>query len=58
MNTVNFPTYVKSSKARAWIEEMVALCKPDHVHWCDGSQAEYDNLCELACQQRHFYQTQ
>ncbi len=27
------------------IEEMVALCKPDNVHWCDGSQAEYDNLC-------------
>ena len=25
---------------------MVALCKPDHVHLCDGSQAEYDRLCE------------
>ncbi len=47
MNTVGFPAYVKNSKARAWIEEVVALCKPEQIHWCDGSQAEYDNLCDL-----------
>jgi phosphoenolpyruvate carboxykinase (GTP) len=28
-----------------WIEKMVALCKPDRVHWVDGSQEEYDALC-------------
>jgi phosphoenolpyruvate carboxykinase (GTP) len=42
---IKFPAYVKNSKVRAWIEEVVALCKPDQVYWCDGSQAEYDNLC-------------
>ena len=47
MSFVSFPTYVKNSKARAWIEEMVALCKPEHVQWCDGSQTEYDTLCDL-----------
>jgi phosphoenolpyruvate carboxykinase (GTP) len=33
-------------KLRAWVEEMVALCKPARLHWCDGSQAEYDALCQ------------
>ncbi len=27
-----------------WIDEVVALCQPDRVHWCDGSDAEYDQL--------------
>ncbi len=30
-----------------WIEEMAALCRPDHIHICDGSEEEYGHLCEL-----------
>ncbi len=42
---MEIPNYVVNEKAKAWIQEIAALCCPDRVHWCDGSQAEYDALC-------------
>ncbi|MDO4591604.1 MAG: phosphoenolpyruvate carboxykinase, partial [Comamonadaceae bacterium] len=47
---VQAPEYVKNPQLIAWVNEMVALCKPAKVHWCDGSQAEYDALCEQLVQ--------
>ncbi|HEX3730142.1 MAG TPA: phosphoenolpyruvate carboxykinase, partial [Opitutaceae bacterium] len=29
-----------------WVRKMAELCAPDAVHWVDGSQAEYDALCD------------
>jgi phosphoenolpyruvate carboxykinase (GTP) len=46
MNYADAPSYVKNQKAREWVRDMAALCKPDSVYWCDGSQAEYDRLCD------------
>ena len=28
-----------------WVEKMAELCKPDAIHWVDGSQGEYNALC-------------
>jgi phosphoenolpyruvate carboxykinase (GTP) len=28
-----------------WVEKMAELCKPDALHWVDGSKQEYDGLC-------------
>jgi phosphoenolpyruvate carboxykinase (GTP) len=29
-----------------WVEKMAELCRPDSIHWVDGSQAEYEFLCD------------
>ncbi len=44
--TLSFPDYIRSERVKDWVREAVALCKPDAVHFADGSQAEYDALCE------------
>jgi len=38
---------VNHEELNKWVKSMTDLCKPDAVHWCDGSKAEYDSLCEL-----------
>ncbi len=43
---LNTPAFVKNAKLIAWVADMVALCKPDNIYWCDGSEAEYDRLCQ------------
>ena len=29
-----------------WVEKMADLTQPDRIHWIDGSQSEYDFLCD------------
>ncbi|WP_448337234.1 phosphoenolpyruvate carboxykinase (GTP) [Chloroflexus aurantiacus] len=42
---MQFPAYIKHHRLREWISDIVALCEPAQVHFCDGTQAEYDTLC-------------
>ncbi len=32
---------------RQWVEATATLTKPDRIHWCDGSDAEYGELVQL-----------
>lgn len=43
---VEAPSHVKNAKLIAWVADMAALCKPERIEWCDGSDEEYARLCE------------
>ena len=40
------PGWVRHARLIEWVGELARLTQPDHIHWCDGSQEEYDHLCE------------
>src|SRR5215470_19355585 len=36
----------KNEHLLRWVEKMAELTQPDRIHWVDGSQEEYDQLCD------------
>ncbi|VBB69389.1 Phosphoenolpyruvate carboxykinase [GTP] [invertebrate metagenome] len=45
----------KNTKLLAWVDQIATLCKPESVYWCDGSQGEYDRLCQLMVDNDTFF---
>ena len=35
---------IQHSELRKWVQETAVLTQPERIHWCDGSQDEYDHL--------------
>ena len=44
-NAIAFPPELKSHEARDFIREVAALCQPSEIDFCDGSEQEYQQLC-------------
>ncbi len=32
---------------RSWVAQVARLCEPDRIHWCDGSQGEYEEMLRI-----------
>ena len=47
-STTELPT--RNQHLLKWVEKIRELCRPDAVHWVDGSVEEYDRLCEQMVQ--------
>ena len=43
--TNNAPT--SNRRVLTWVKQMAELCQPERIHWCDGSDAENQTLCDL-----------
>lgn len=39
------PDEINNPALKAWINEIAALCEPEAIYWCDGTDAEYDRFC-------------
>ncbi|MFN7116048.1 MAG: phosphoenolpyruvate carboxykinase (GTP) [Saprospiraceae bacterium] len=44
----------ENQKLLKWVKEMTALCKPDQVYWCDGSEEEYNRMTEMLVEKGTF----
>ena len=42
-NTATYP--IKHTALKSWVQQVAEQCKPDNIHWCDGSVEEYQYLC-------------
>ena len=43
----NQPLAGGNQKLKDWVYNVASFCKPDQIYWCDGTDEEYDRICQL-----------
>ncbi|MEM1408150.1 MAG: phosphoenolpyruvate carboxykinase, partial [Bacteroidota bacterium] len=43
----DYSDQIEHKELKNWVQGLVEHCEPENVYWCDGSQEEYQALCEL-----------
>ncbi|MFZ9503498.1 MAG: phosphoenolpyruvate carboxykinase (GTP) [Cyclobacteriaceae bacterium] len=43
---ISCPYLVSNGELKEWVQQVAGLCEPDQIRWCDGSKAEYTEMCE------------
>ncbi len=41
----DLPVDIKNERLETWVKDISRLCQPERIHWCDGSEQEYIDLC-------------
>lgn len=44
MTVSNSESFTEHRALRRWIDKMVAMCQPERIHWCSGSEEESSQL--------------
>jgi phosphoenolpyruvate carboxykinase (GTP) len=55
-NYRSFESTHVSSRLETWVDQVANQLNPEAIHWCDGSQEEYDYLCNLLVKKGTFIQ--
>jgi len=46
LSNVPVEKWTMNRKLQQWISEVIELCEPKDIHLCDGSQSEFQHICE------------
>lgn len=47
---------IKNQALLRWVDQIATLCKPDQIHWCDGSEEERERLSQAMVEAGTFKQ--
>ena len=53
-NSIDLGNYPVKDELSKWVSQIAKHCEAENIYWCNGSQEEYDSLCNLLVQKGTF----